>query len=126
VSVVLTTSGSTAPTSVLAPTDGGTTFTQQTTVTDFQETGRDKKAELTIAENLPVITPTAFEVCAEQPRSNGNPNKSDCEDISINPSCGQCIPLGKTCDLENPGACCAGLACERFAPGGPFLCGCVQ
>jgi hypothetical protein len=110
VGVVLTTSGSTAPTSVETSKDGGATFTPQATITNFQGTGRDKKAELTIAETLSANIPTAYEVCAEQP---GNLDKSDCADISITPSCvpPSCIAAGKQCSASGV-KCCYDLPCE--------------
>lgn len=115
----ITSTGSAAPTAVLVSTDGGATFTQQGTIqpTAWSHSGRNKTAELVLSENLPANTTTQFEVCATQPGSNGNPDKSACANLSVNPSCvPACVPDGQKCDLFNPGACCS-LACCNF--GGP-------
>lgn len=103
VNVLFTSTGSTAPASVLVSTDGGTTFTEHGTVTNWSSSGRDSDIQLALAEILPANTTTQFEVCATQPGSNGNPDKNACANLSIDPICGAaCNPPGTFgCTLAN-------------------------
>jgi hypothetical protein len=86
VNVLITSTGSAAPALVEVSTDGGVTFTRQGAISDWSGSGRDKTAQTVLPEILPP-TPTAFEVCAAQPGSNGNPDKSACADLTIVPPC---------------------------------------
>lgn len=87
INVVIDSTASAAPASVLISTNGGATFIPEGTISDWSHSGRDKSADLALAETFPANTTTQFEVCAAQPGSTGNSNKSSCADLSIDPAC---------------------------------------
>jgi hypothetical protein len=120
IDVTVTSTGSAAPADVLVSTDGGATFTQQVTISDWSHSGRNKSAELTLSETLLANTATQFKVCVTQPGSNGDPDKSACANKSITPSCvAACVPDGGPCEPINPGACCSRF-CREFPT--PTIC----
>jgi hypothetical protein len=123
INVLITSTGSAAPASLLVSTDGGATFTGGGTISDWLHSGRDKSAELTLSEVLPANTTTQFEVCATQPGSNGNPDKNACTNLSIDSMCvAACVPDGGSCNLGNPGACCSQTCCNFGGPPTPNCC----
>jgi hypothetical protein len=89
VTAAVTSSGSTAPASVLVSTDGGVTFTQVHTIaeTDWLHNGRTKTAEVEIELTLTANVLTPVTVCFLQPGANGNELKKACSDLSITPIC---------------------------------------
>jgi hypothetical protein len=111
ITVMAMSTGSAAPASVLVSTNGGP-FTQQGTISNWLQSGRDKSAQTVLLETLTANTTTALEICAAQPGSNGNPKKGTCEDISINPTCPACLPAGAPCGSISD--CCSGELCEEL------------
>jgi hypothetical protein len=96
IKITVTSSASAAPATVMVSNDGGATFAPIGTIYVWPQTGRDKSAEVAFQEVLPSNTTTKFEVCVAQPGGNGNPNKSSCANLSIDPICASYIPRTTT------------------------------
>jgi hypothetical protein len=101
--ILVTSSASGAPATVTLSTDGGATFTNVGTISVWSQSGRNKSAQLSLAEVVAANTTTTFEVCAAQPGSNGNSDKGSCADVSVEPTCASYLPL-TTVDYTAHGA----------------------
>src|SRR5262249_35467201 len=103
IKILVTSTASAAPATLMVSKDGGATFTPICTISEWSQTGRDKSAELAFTAVLTANTPTKFEFCAAQPGSKGNPHQSSCADLSIDPTCASYIP-SETLDYTASGA----------------------
>jgi hypothetical protein len=103
IKITVTSTASGAPATLMVSNNDGATFTPIGTIYVWSQSGRDKSAEVAFQAVVPSNTTTKFEVCAAQPGSNGNPNKSSCANLSIDPICASYIPR-TTIDYTASGA----------------------